>query len=479
VEESAIEDLFERNADTRLLELRHKESGRTAGAVRQVGSMVGTEPAIVSTSKGADSARLRVAIAAVPATGVIPGAVVGVAIDVYNDGNLPAPESTLVVSLPIEAEYRNGTLRIDGREAVAPERLFGEGLPVGRLPGASMSKIVFQLAILPGLNPLYLQPRLTATAVPIVGTPGISIKRATASAPERSAPPVRPFYELDDDEVAAVEAETVLPIVPPVIPLAPPPAPSRADVMPVSRDVAAAVPAALPPALAKARPKPRSIPAPGAGEERMACFRTVTASEVALLEQLFAAERPGVIAHYILISTIACTERDDGPDTTSLASFLRDDGVQLGRAIVLGRLGKKVDYRVNQSSLDGVALPWQPTATRTVNGRNARRRLRRDVRETECSALADLVKPSKRDPHLRLRIALLALAGATLEGAPAATAEECAGALAAYRARVLAWLVPLCVASANADGSALPEPPANVDVAGRRAAAVLRSAFGS
>jgi hypothetical protein len=211
----------------------------------------------------------------------------------------------------------------------------------------------------------------------------------------------------------------------------------------------------------------------------MACFRTVTASEVALLEQLFAAERPGVIAHYILISTIACTERDDGPDTTSLASFLRDDGVQLGRAIVLGRLGKKVDYRVNQSSLDDVALPWRPTATRTVNGRNARRRLRRDVRETECSALADLVKPSKRDPHLRLRIALLALAGATLEGAPAATAEECAGALAAYRARVLAWLVPLCVASANADGSALPEPPANVDVAGRRAAAVLRSAFGT
>ena len=76
-------------------------------------------------------------IAAAPASGVIPGAVVGVAIDVFNDGNAPAPESKLLVSAPIESEFRTGTLRIDGREVQAPEQLFAHGLPIARLPGAT------------------------------------------------------------------------------------------------------------------------------------------------------------------------------------------------------------------------------------------------------------------------------------------------------------------------------------------------------
>ena len=208
----------------------------------------------------------------------------------------------------------------------------------------------------------------------------------------------------------------------------------------------------------------------------MTRYRTLKPGEVALLDQLFAAERPGIIAHYVLISTLACTERDDGPDTGTLAAFLHADGETLGRAIVLARLGKKVDYSVSQISLDGLALPWEPTAPRAAKTRSTRRRLRRDMRETECVAIAGLIRPNNRDPHLRLRIALLALAGATLEGVPVAAAEECAAALAAYRARVLAWLVPLCVAS-SANAADVPEPPANVDVAGRRVASVLRAAF--
>ncbi len=87
------------------------------------------------------------------------------------------------------------------------------------------------------------------------------------------------------------------------------------------------------------------------------------------------------------------------------------------------------------------------------------------------------MQPSKRDPNLRLRIALLALAGATIEGVARSRADECVKALASYRSAVLAWLIPLCVASMTANETTVPHPPANVDAAGRRLAIALRAAY--
>jgi len=127
VDQNAIEDLFERNADMRLLEFRHNEPGKGAPPNKRTGGSSFSAESIVSTTPDEvteKAPRLRVTIAAVPASGVIPGAVVGVAIDVFNDGNAPAPECKLLVSIPLETEFRSGTLRIDGREAQSPEQLF-------------------------------------------------------------------------------------------------------------------------------------------------------------------------------------------------------------------------------------------------------------------------------------------------------------------------------------------------------------------
>jgi len=136
VDQRAIEDLFERNADMRLLELRHNEPGRGAPPNKRTTSSFGAE-SIMSSAPDApmdDAPRLRVTIAAAPKAGVIPGAVVGVAIDVFNDGTAPAPESKLLVSIPIETEYRTGSLRVDGREPQAPEQIFAQGLPSRDFP---------------------------------------------------------------------------------------------------------------------------------------------------------------------------------------------------------------------------------------------------------------------------------------------------------------------------------------------------------
>ncbi len=482
MDQNAIEELFERNADMRLLELRHSESGRTSGAVRHVsaGRIADGSDSTVALSS---APRLRVSIDTAPKNGVIPGALVGVAIDVFNDGNAPAPETKLLLSLPIETEFRRGTLRVDGREVQAPERLFGDGLPVARLPGGTSAKVIFQLQVLPGLNPLYLQPRIAATGVPVVGTPGVTVKRAAAPGTRTALEPEKPFYEIADDEPEAREPESALPMMPPVIVEEPAPAPTPEPPPAAPADPIAESPPATPPKRARRAVAPAAEPAVAparaipTADARMTRYRTLSAHEIAVIDRLFASPSPGIIAHFILISTLACGEPPTGDPDAGYASFLRTDGESLGRALVLTKLGKAIDYGVGQAALDALAFAWEPVATPPTAARRSARRLRRDVSETECHAIAALAQSSKRDPHLRARIALLTLAGATIEGVPRARADECLGALATYRSAVLAWLIPLTIASSAHPAPTLPPPPSNVDAAGKRVVAALHAAY--
>jgi hypothetical protein len=514
VDQSSIEELFERNADMRLLEFRHNEPGRGAPPNKRTGSTFGAESIVTTMPDVATDKvpRLRVTIAAAPQSGVIPGAVVGVAIDVFNDGNAPAPESKLVVSTPIESEFRTGTLRVDGREVQSPEQLFAQGLPIARLPGATSSKVTFQLAVLPGVNTLYLQPRLQTNGVPVVGTAGVTIKRGTTSTLQEAP---RPFYELEDDEpdeiaVAPAEDAILPPVLPPVeadriephvvepvvaeplaaAPVAEPEPPAVVPREPEPPAVAAAEPVRVPepepervPRVPRAKKNPLPVPAqklplgtvPPA-EERMVLYRTLGHNDIALLDRLFTPDVPGIIAHYVMISSIACCEAGSGDDTSGYGAFLRRDIELLGRALVHARMGKAPQYRIVQGDLAGLALQWQVPQPQSFP---PQRRLRRDLRKPEWSAIGGLVQPSERDATLRTRIALLALAGASIDGVDRRTADDCASALAAYRSSVLAWLVPLCVASAGAEAFVIPSPPVTVDAAGRRLVGVLKPAITS
>ena len=500
----------------RLLEFRHNEPGKGAPPNKRTAGSFGAESIVTSTPDAAieDAPRLRVTVAAAPKSGVIPGAVVGIAVDVFNDGTAPAPESKLVMSIPVETEYRTGSLRIDGREPQAPEQLFAQGLPIARLPGATSSKVTFQLAVLPGVNMLYLQPRLQTNGVPVVGTVGITIKRAGNVAPAETP---RPFYELEDDETG--EISLTEPIMPPVLtePVAAAPAVATPAVEAPAADTPAAVaeaPAQLPLAAAAvelpevapvveppaevAPPAPVPLPvqrrppeppakAPTAATkaplgtttapaEQMIRYRTLGNNDIGLLDRLFTPETPGIIAHFVMISSIACSEPAGGEDTSGYGPFLRRDIELLGRALVHSRMGKAPQYRIVQGDLAALNLSWQQTAQQAFP---PQRRLRRDLRKPEWQAIGGLVQPSVRDATLRTRIALLALAGATLDGVDRRNTEESEAALSTYRSSVLAWLVPLCVASAGDDAFVIPNPPAAVDAAGRRLVGVLKGALTS
>ena len=205
----------------------------------------------------------------------------------------------------------------------------------------------------------------------------------------------------------------------------------------------------------------------------MVRYRAIGASDVALLERLFTPAVPGLVAHYLAISSIACCETVDGRDAGGSAAFLRGDIEALARALVAARMGKPLAYRVEQPALEGLGLEWEPDPTRSP-ARGIR--LRRDIRRSEFNAITGLLGRSERDATLRLRIALLALVGATLEGVSSELAERCMAALTSYRSALLAWLVPLCVAS-NANASfVVPAPPEAVDAAARRAIAALKEA---
>jgi len=256
------------------------------------------------------------------------------------------------------------------------------------------------------------------------------------------APPVEP-PQIETPAAATVPIE-----------IEPPPPPRR------PKDVVAAP---------KAPPRAATPP-----EERMLRYRTLGNNDIALLDRLFTPDVPGVIAHYVMISSIACSEPGSGEDSSGFGAFLRRDIELLGRALVHSRMGKTPQYRIVQADLAGLALDWQLQPPPSFP---PQRRLRRDLRRPEWTAISGLLQPSDRDATLRTRIALLQLAGTTFDGADRRAAAECESALAAYRSSILAWLVPLCVASAGSDSFVIPSPPAAVDTAGRRLVAALKAAL--
>jgi hypothetical protein len=199
-------------------------------------------------------------------------------------------------------------------------------------------------------------------------------------------------------------------------------------------------------------------------------------SDIGLLERLFASDPPGVIAHFIMISSIACTEPGSGEDTSGYALFLRRDIELLGRALVHSRMGKAPQYRIAQGDLDGLSLTWDDAQQQTFP---PQRRLRRDLRKPELAAIGKLMQSSERDASLRTRIALLALAGTTLDGTEKRAGAACTAALRAYCSAALAWLVPLCVASAGAESFVVPNAPPALDDAGRKLVAALKAAITS
>ncbi|HEV3089170.1 MAG TPA: hypothetical protein VGX96_18305, partial [Candidatus Elarobacter sp.] len=131
-----VDGLFDRNADTRLLDRRRSEELGLPPVAPSTGSSTalrfGPESMLsdgvpIAAPRGA---MLRVSLQARPEHELIPGAIVTVVVEVADDGDTDADDVRLRVAIPPETEAIEGSFVRDEVE-LDGEALLGEGLRVG------------------------------------------------------------------------------------------------------------------------------------------------------------------------------------------------------------------------------------------------------------------------------------------------------------------------------------------------------------
>lgn len=256
-------------------------------------------------------------ITAVPNDGVIPGAIVTLALSVTNDGDNDAADTVVAVPLPGGVTYRPGSFVRDGHAQYddVAESFFGSGLSIGTLAAKTRATFVWKLAVRLGQSPLLIAPSARAENAAIAGGRQLRIGRkavvgAAFAAPLPSMPkpyvptelPVKvlPFYELDAEEELVHEA---------------------AD-------------AALSPSVApRAEPPPRTA---------LLLFNTFERATHDFFSATFAeGKAPSLLQHCIFGTALACAKRDDDRDAAGLVDHLEAQSRLLHRIVLHERMGKK------------------------------------------------------------------------------------------------------------------------------------------
>jgi len=518
-----VDALFERNADTQLLDRRRREE---LGLVAQVARSSSTPARFGPESILADeapqpprAAMLRVALDARPERELIPGAVVTVVASVHDDGDVRADDVLLRISVPHDCEplpgsFARGDVALDG------DALLGEGLRVGTIAGGEAVRLRFALRVLPGTGPLDVIAHASAPGVPTIAAPALRLTRRAGHA-AFDAP--RPFFELETGEtddalttpaaavappppraVDTVVDEPAAPVViapaavvvpevvePEVVPdvVVRPFAPAVVIVKPAAREpaveeppvvvepvVAEAVepepkPAPKPRARKRAAPRAKKAPEPG---RPYVLARTLEDDDVRALERIFAGDVPHGLAALALLSAIAAVETPLGA-ALGIRDFARTISAAVPRALVAARMERPPPAIVTRESLATIrALAPVPSVPFPQYFPLLVTRLD----ERELGALRTVLERDLDDVFLRGVQVLLAVAPRALEGVASDAAVRAADALAAYRVAAGAWLMRVTVRRAvDRRYDPLTAADASLHEAGRRLVVALRSAF--
>jgi hypothetical protein len=195
-----VDGLFDRDADTQLLERRRRQE---LGLLTEI-----APPSATAIRFGPESilrdeaprlpraAMLRVALDARPDRELIPGAVVTIVATVHDDGEADAADVTLRIALPAECEaVPDSFARDDG--ALDGDALLGEGVRVGTIAPGDAVRIRFAVRVLPGTSALHVIAHASAPGVPAIAPPAL---RLTRRAGHTAFHAPRPFFELETDE---------------------------------------------------------------------------------------------------------------------------------------------------------------------------------------------------------------------------------------------------------------------------------------
>jgi uncharacterized repeat protein (TIGR01451 family) len=308
---------FDNVADMRLLGRRRATLG-LAVAGEPIRAILDADDELEGFDAPKRGAVLLLDITAVPNDGVIPGAIVTLALSVTNDGDSDADETVVAVPLPGGVTYRPGSFVRDGHAQYddVAESFFGAGLSIGTLAAKTRATFVWKLAVRLGQSPLLIAPSARAGNAAIAGGRQLRIGRKAVvgttafAAPLPSMPkpyvptelPVKilPFYELDPEEELVHEA---------------------AD-------------AALSPSV-----EPRPEPPPRTALLLTGTFERATH---AFFSATFAdGKAPSLLQHCIFGTALACAKSDDGSDAAGLTAHLETQSRLLHRIVLHERMGKK------------------------------------------------------------------------------------------------------------------------------------------
>jgi uncharacterized repeat protein (TIGR01451 family) len=369
---------FEESADMRLVELQRAALGVASPERSTWESHAHTEGGSVEAEppQTLKSAVLAVETTATPASDVIPGAIVTLAISIANEGAAPARNVRAAAPLPGGATYRNGSFVRDGRPLLddAADEFFGAGTPLGTIEAGSRATFVWKIGVRLGNKPLVIAPVVTAEETAVVGAQPVMISRKLeaqtgfASEVQRydralydADAPVneeRPIYELDEEEVIEHEAAAAAlsstaeyqpPMEPPLQPVPPPdqpePAPPPNQPAPVPEpgvpepEPYTPEPPTQPPDIEPAAIEPIEV-APA--REAVVLYGRVDRPSIAYFERIFTgAKPPTLLNHFILGGALACTRSLDGQDVAGLKAHMDAQGQLLQRIVLHEKIGKK------------------------------------------------------------------------------------------------------------------------------------------
>jgi hypothetical protein len=239
-----VDGLFERNADTRLLDRRRSEELGLppVGAPSSTTTVQFGPESMLSAGAPLTAPRgpvLRVALQARPDRELIPGAVVTLVAEVHDDGDTDADDVRLRIAIPPETEAIGGSFVRDDVE-LDGESLLGEGLRIGTVAAATSIRIRFAVRVLPGTEPIDVLAYAGAPGVPALAAPALRLTRRSGHV-AYDAP--RAFFELeageldgdlgDDEEPAEPAAGDPLNLVDTVVDEAIPFGPLTSDLPPL------------------------------------------------------------------------------------------------------------------------------------------------------------------------------------------------------------------------------------------------------
>lgn len=391
---------FDAIADMKLLARRRSSLG-LAPAREPVRAVLDEDDDIERFESPKRGAALLLDISAVPNDGVIPGAIVTLALSLTNDGDTDAGETIVSVPLPGGVTYRPGSFVRDGHAQYddVAESFFGAGLAIGTLAAKTRATFVWKLAVRLGQSPLLIAPTARAENASVTGGRQLRIGRKAVGGTTAFAAPlpkpfiptqlpvkILPFYELDAEEELEHEAAR----------------------------------AALSPAVAQ---RPQAPP-----REALVVLGTFPRATHDFFSATFAdGKAPSLLQHCIFATALACANDYDGKAIVGLDVHLDAQSRLLHRIVLHERMGKKEPISQYAGTFPERLGELEPHALAAQPGAQADAATLLTSAEIEAPAravLARLVEERARWDFVKARQLTLALQAKSAAGVHADAAQQ-------------------------------------------------------